>query len=312
LAEENVDNGSDETVQWTLTDRLNTVRDIAKYDPGSDITTVVNHLIYDAFGRVTSESNPTIDSLFLFTASSCDSDTQLQRPFDSDTQLQNNFNRWYDFRVGRWLSEDPIGFAGGDGNLYRYCNNSPITARDPNGHQSIPNPRGIYDRIVQQLGRRAATKAADVMVAHLLQVRIGANAAGDTETDTWVGPLQVNSTVAQALGFDLSGWVNAKSRAERMSTDRCKVRVLGLTTLSAFWRPVWLLERGTNTSHTGYRIDYFVTFWQTVTITDLCSGKFEQYSGAIFVAARSVFIVSGVGVLSYDEVTDHYQVSWRR
>ncbi|GIX02455.1 MAG: hypothetical protein KatS3mg112_1392 [Thermogutta sp.] len=66
LAEENVDNGTDETVQWTLTDHLNTVRDIAKYDSGSDMTTVVNHLIYDAFGRVTSESNPAIENVFLF------------------------------------------------------------------------------------------------------------------------------------------------------------------------------------------------------------------------------------------------------
>ncbi|GIX01347.1 MAG: hypothetical protein KatS3mg112_0284 [Thermogutta sp.] len=111
-AEENVDNGADETVQWTLTDHLNTVRDIAKYDSGSDMTTVVNHLIYDAFGKVTSESNPTEEgvllfeggpslvrnSLFLFTARPCDSDTQLQRPFDSDAQLQNNLNRWYDAR----------------------------------------------------------------------------------------------------------------------------------------------------------------------------------------------------------------------
>ena len=123
LAEENVDNGADETVQWTLTDHLNTVRDIAKYDPGSDMTTVVNHLIYDAFGRVTSESNPTIDSLFVFTG----------KPFDSDTQLQNNLNRWYDGRVGRWLSEDPIGFAGRDGNLCRYIQNSPTGAVDPSG-----------------------------------------------------------------------------------------------------------------------------------------------------------------------------------
>jgi|GEM_PF-2755729 RHS repeat-associated protein len=120
LAEENVDNGADETVQWTLTDHLNTVRDIAKYDPGSDMTTVVNHLIYDAFGRATSESNPTIDSLFLFTG----------RPFDSDTQLQNNLNRWYDARVGCWLSADPIGFAGGDGNLYRYVGNGVILRGD--------------------------------------------------------------------------------------------------------------------------------------------------------------------------------------
>ncbi|GIX02899.1 MAG: hypothetical protein KatS3mg112_1836 [Thermogutta sp.] len=59
LPEENVDNGADETVQWTLTDHLNTVRDIAKYDSGSDMTTVVNHLIYDASGNLTSESNPT-------------------------------------------------------------------------------------------------------------------------------------------------------------------------------------------------------------------------------------------------------------
>ena len=106
-----------------MTDHLNRVRDIAKYDPGSDMTTVVNHLIYDAFGKVTAESNPTIDSLFLFTG----------RPFDSDTQLQNNLNRWYDARVGRWLSEDPIGFAGGDGNLYRYVGNGTLRSSDPSG-----------------------------------------------------------------------------------------------------------------------------------------------------------------------------------
>jgi len=120
LAEENVDNGADETVQWTLTDHLNTVRDIAKYNSGSDMTTVVDHLIYDAFGKVTSETNPAVDSLFLFTA----------RPFDADTGLQNNLNRWYDARVGRWLSEDPIGFAGGDGNLYRYVGNKPGGSTD--------------------------------------------------------------------------------------------------------------------------------------------------------------------------------------
>jgi len=79
-----------------------------------------NHLIYDAFGKVTSETNPAVDSLFLFTA----------RPFDTDTGLQNNLNRWYDSRVGRWLSEDPIGFAGGDGNLYRYVGNAALEASD--------------------------------------------------------------------------------------------------------------------------------------------------------------------------------------
>jgi len=92
------------------------------------MTTVVNHLIYDAFGRVTAESNPAIDSLFLFTA----------RPFDPDTGLQNNLNRWYDPSVGRWISEDPIGFNGGDGNLYRYVGNGVLDAIDPIGHWKWP------------------------------------------------------------------------------------------------------------------------------------------------------------------------------
>jgi len=109
--------------QRTLTDHLNTVRDIAKYNSQTDTTTVVNHLVYDAFGKVTSETNPAVDSLFLFTA----------RPFDQDSQLQNNLNRWYDARVGRWLSEDPVGFAAGDGNLYRYVLGIPLTNADPNG-----------------------------------------------------------------------------------------------------------------------------------------------------------------------------------
>ena len=123
LAEEEVDGRTPDLVAWTLADHLNTVRDIAKYDPQTGTTTVVNHLVYDAFGRVTSESNPAVDSLFLFTA----------RPFDGDTGLQNNLHRWYDPAVGRWLSEDPIGFTGGDGNLYRYARNSSECKVDPDG-----------------------------------------------------------------------------------------------------------------------------------------------------------------------------------
>jgi hypothetical protein len=39
------------------------------------------------------------------------------RDKDEETRLQNNWNRWYDSRVGRWISEDPIGFWGTDVNL---------------------------------------------------------------------------------------------------------------------------------------------------------------------------------------------------
>lgn len=35
--------------------------------------------------------------------------------------------------MGRFLSEDPIGFRGGDSNLYRYVGNNPLYANDPYG-----------------------------------------------------------------------------------------------------------------------------------------------------------------------------------
>ncbi len=55
------------------------------------------------------------------------------RMFDTATGLQNNLNRRYDPAAGRWISEDPFGFAGGDSNLYRYVGNSPTNATDPTG-----------------------------------------------------------------------------------------------------------------------------------------------------------------------------------
>ena len=44
--------------------------------------------------------------------------------------------RWYDPAVGRFISQDPIGFSAGDPNLYRYVNNAPGDARDPEGLQT--------------------------------------------------------------------------------------------------------------------------------------------------------------------------------
>ncbi|MBR0191320.1 MAG: hypothetical protein IJQ31_04555 [Thermoguttaceae bacterium] len=99
-------------ISWALADHLGTIRDII----GSEAA----HLIYDAFGNLTSGTNPL---LFGFTG----------KPFDIDTHLQNNINRWYDADVGRWLSNDPIGFDGNDTNLYRYIQNHPSIFCDPSG-----------------------------------------------------------------------------------------------------------------------------------------------------------------------------------
>ena len=41
--------------------------------------------------------------------------------------------RYYSPRLQRFISEDPLGFGGGDSNLYRYVRNSPHTKADPLG-----------------------------------------------------------------------------------------------------------------------------------------------------------------------------------
>lgn len=41
--------------------------------------------------------------------------------------------RTYNASQGRFTSLDPIGFIGGDSDLYRYVNNGPIVATDPLG-----------------------------------------------------------------------------------------------------------------------------------------------------------------------------------
>ena len=123
LADETVDDGGPEDILWPLTDWQGSVRHLATYDAATDTTTVANEKFYDAYGNVTSESNSAVDTIFGYTG----------QMFDDDTGLQNNLNRWYDPVVGRWISEDPIGFAAGDANLYRYVGNHPTLLVDPSG-----------------------------------------------------------------------------------------------------------------------------------------------------------------------------------
>jgi len=56
---------------------------------------------YDSFGNA---SNSSFSSRYQFTG----------REFDSFTGLQYNRARWYHPQIGRFISEDPIGFRGGD------------------------------------------------------------------------------------------------------------------------------------------------------------------------------------------------------
>lgn len=106
------------TTTWALTDYQGTVRDLI-----DNTGTNRNRIRYDSFGSIAHQTNPALTFRFGYTG----------RDFDSETGLSYYRARYYDARVGRFLSEDPIGFAGGDVNLYRYVGNSPINYTDPSG-----------------------------------------------------------------------------------------------------------------------------------------------------------------------------------
>ena len=115
LAQEDAQTGD---VLWALTDHQGTVRDVVNSDGD-----VVNHITYDSFGQVTSETNPDVDFRFGFTG----------RDVDEETDLYYYRARYYDPAVGQFISEDPIGFSAGDANLYRYTSNNPLIFTDPLG-----------------------------------------------------------------------------------------------------------------------------------------------------------------------------------
>jgi len=80
---------------------------------------------YDSFGQIVDEVG-TLENPYTYTG----------REFDGETGLYFYRARFYDDQIGRFLSEDPIGFRGGDTNLYSYVFNNPTTLVDPSG-QSV-------------------------------------------------------------------------------------------------------------------------------------------------------------------------------
>ncbi len=79
-------------------------------------------ITYDGRGRVTSETSPGFIP-FGFAGGLA----------DPDTGLVHFGARDYDPTTGRWTGPDPIGFDGGDANLYRYAGGDPVNRTDRTG-----------------------------------------------------------------------------------------------------------------------------------------------------------------------------------
>jgi RHS repeat-associated protein len=111
-----------------FTDQLGSPRLVVNATTGA----IAEEIDYDEFGNVINDTNPGFQP-FGFAAGLYDSDTKLVR-FGA---------REYDPRIGRWITKDPILFAGGDTNLYNYSFDDPINLLDTSGTISWPEIRNL-------------------------------------------------------------------------------------------------------------------------------------------------------------------------
>ena len=145
LAEETADG----EVRWALSDHQGSVRDVVDSQGN-----VLNHLTYNSYGQVTSETNPDVDFRFGYTG----------RERDEETGLYYYRARYFDPAVGTFVSADPLGFGAGDSNLYSYVSNSPTNFTDPSGESAIGNGinRVLANNTVYNALNRADQFAAGV------------------------------------------------------------------------------------------------------------------------------------------------------
>jgi len=86
---------------------------------------VVQEINYDEFGNIIKDTNPGFIPFYYAGGF-----------YDNQTKLIRFGARDYDASIGRWTISDPMGFSGGDANLYGYCSQDPINKYDRNGQRT--------------------------------------------------------------------------------------------------------------------------------------------------------------------------------
>jgi len=110
-------------VAWYMADRQGSIVALSDY-----AGVVQSEITHNGFGKILTETGATFGDDYKYTGQRLDDATGLQL---------HNF-RWYDAETQRWLSRDPIGFAAGDANLYRYVGNNATNATDRSGLAEDP------------------------------------------------------------------------------------------------------------------------------------------------------------------------------
>jgi RHS repeat-associated protein len=172
--------------------------------------TVQNTYDYDAFGNFT-EHVEAVASPYGFTA----------REFDPESGFYFYRARYYSPRLGRFISEDPVGFAGRDVNLYRYVWNDPLNHSDPSGLIPLDTLWDLGNVIYDIITGDCEALALDLLAMGVPYLPAGvtkiddAVRLGDKALDVTRRPRSVRKKTVQ------DGWDNAASGSKPGSNKAC-------------------------------------------------------------------------------------------
>jgi RHS repeat-associated protein len=171
-----------------------------------DSEQVVNAYAYTPFGIITSKQE-TIPQPFTFVGQ--------HGVMTEPNGMYYMRARYYDPQTGRFISQDPLGFDGGDVNLYIYAKNNPIVYMDPSGEINIWG--GVVGGIVGGAGGvLGAMSSGDFSASNLLKGFAGGAAGGflggmfDVSVGVGAGVgAAIAAGTAAAMGENLGGIIGA-------------------------------------------------------------------------------------------------------
>ena len=117
-------------------------------------------------------------------------------------------HRYYSVQLAKFISEDPLGIAGGDFNFRRYCFNDPVGFFDPLGLNSM-----------DCLGLQAMKDVVDIASLALTGLAIAAMIAGGPLTVVVIGVAAVACAVTSAaISYEMKGGLDGSDAAGLAAT----------------------------------------------------------------------------------------------
>jgi RHS repeat-associated protein len=178
-----------------------------------DSNTVVETYSYDDFGRVLASTGGSTNP-FTFVGK--------YSVMDEGNGIFHMRARYYDTDTGRFISRDPLGFDGGDLNLYSYVGGNPTTGVDPKGLTG--KKENTKKKVV-----KAAVNEAAVQITEKSIHKLGAKALSTGTHATGVALVKSSVYVPIVSTFAFAAYDNWVGHSERDWSDNLARTCIDIT-----------------------------------------------------------------------------------